>query len=259
MAETCRTVCTDMLVELGATEPGQAPQPEELTWMFRRMNLLLDDWTAKYGYFAYSHIQKVFALQVNVATYTFGTGGTWNWARPEGPQPGKGIEAAWIVVGSGEQETRHHLSIWTPQEYASLTMPNLKYPWPVALVNDGAYPLANITVYGVPTVAYNVGMLLPKQVAQFAALDDAFDLPPKWRSTLMHVTAVSGASGIRRGKGPIDIPRHLQAAANDGLGWLATLNSVTRRVYPALPSMGSGPGGSDIPGLRSGAGLLRRW
>lgn len=245
---------------------GQTPNVSELAWSFRVLNRILDRWIAQYGYFAYGRQQKRFPLTPNNGVYTMGptaTFGNFAMPRPEGAQPGKGIIRAFIVVGAGFNEIWYEMAVLTPEEYAGVIAPNDTTDIPWAVVNDGAYPLSNITFYQVPNTAYDVVFLVPNQVAQFATLDDDFDLPPGWRDALTLTTGEESASGIRRFDEQLRPPPSLIMRAAAARQALVSLNNAAPRVrVPALlgPSRaGNWAGQSDLAAFRAGVGLYGGW
>lgn len=266
MAETARTVCTDALVEIGAWMAGQTPNDSEITYAFRKLNLILDDWTAQYGYFAYGRVQQRFTLTPTQGIYTMGPGALFPdfaMPRPEGSQPGKGILSAWLVVGAGTNEVWYPIGVYSPEEFIGITQPNYPTDYPWALVNDGAYPLSNITFYGIPNAAYDVVFLVPNQISQFAALDDAFAMPPAYQNALMLTTAEATAAGIRRDDMQLEAPPKLVMRAAAARQALVSLNNTSQRVRaPGLLGprrAGNWAGTSDLAAFRAGAGLYGGW
>lgn len=266
MAETARTVCTDALVEVGAYMAGQTPNDSEITYAFRKLNLILDDWTAQYGYFAYGRVQQRFTLTPARGIYTMGPGALFPdfaMPRPEGSQPGKGIIRAFIVVGAGANEVWYEMAVLTPEEYSGVIAPNQVTDIPWVIVNDGAYPLSNITFYQVPSIAYDVVFLVPNQISQFAALDDAFAMPPAYQNALMLTTAEASAAGIRRNDMQLEAPPKLVMRAAAARMALVSLNNTSQRVRaPGLLGprrAGNWAGTSDLAAFRAGAGLYGGW
>lgn len=254
MPEDARSILTDSLVILGACDPGSTPQPEELDWMLRGVNRLLDDWKAKYNYFAYATVPYRFPLVIGQSAYAMGPGlvaPDFDMFRPEGTQPGKGIQNCEIALNSGDQEIRYPVRILTPIEWAQLAMPNLPTPWPFAMVVDGSWPDYNINFYGTPTTTCDVVFTVKDQVPEFATLATMFDLPPLWRRALVHNAAVEGATGIRRGDGPIRVPTSVMQQAAQSRADLLAVNTGDFRVGVPLPSSGR-----DMQGYSDRVGFI---
>lgn len=245
MAETPRTLITDALVQLGAYEPGQTPQPEEMAYGFRVLNRILDAWKAQYNFFAFQRKQVRKTLSAGIQNYTLGPGGTFNMDRPEGRQPGKGILECSISVGTGSQERRYPVKIFTPDEWMAVPTPAFQGSiWPWAVVTDGAYPLMNLTFYQVPAANNDVIFLVGTPVQEFATLDDVFDLPPSWRSGVINNVAVQAAGGIRRDGKPLPIPAQVRIDADAAIRVLGQNDGDGFNTMAMLPRTGSGTNGA---------------
>lgn len=132
-------IITSVLVLLNEMAPGETPNADELYDGCDRFNTLLAAWQLiEQHVFVIQNFSN--ALSSGTGTYTMGTGGDFNTARPVK------IESAGIIRGG----VRTPIEIWDSKKWASIRDKAASAKSPEGVYNDNAYPLANINVWPVP-------------------------------------------------------------------------------------------------------------
>lgn len=145
------------------------------------LNDLLDEWWIN-KLLVFHILVEQFALQANKASYTMGTGGDFNTARPVKVVPGtkftlSGVDRQLTVLTDRKS--------WDEIPYKSLVAP------PQAIFVDEAYPLATVNIYPIPDQAYPVYINSWARLQNIAALNTAIALPPGYNRLIVNGLAIA--------------------------------------------------------------------
>lgn len=176
-------VITRALNLLGVYGPGESINGDEMTSALASLNEMLDSWRTE-RLFVYTTQENVSTLTAGTQTRTIGPGGQINVTeRPE-----------WIDDWSFVRDTTNNPS--TPvdyrmtrlndEQYSSLTVKSITSTYPTNYYFDGAYPLATIYFYPVPTLTTQLHLRLPQLMTAFADLSTNYDMPPGYQRAVIY-------------------------------------------------------------------------
>lgn len=201
---TAQDLISRSLRTLGAVASGETPTAQESTDALDVLNDLLESWRLD-SLLVYAIDRQVFAHTANTASYTIGSGGTWNVTRPVR------IERAFFqdTTVSPALELPYHLL--TDDEYEQLRIKGVTSSWPLSLYYDQAYPLGNVVLWPVPSTNNNTILYLWHVLGPIASLATTVDMPPGYRRALVYNLALELAV----------IPEYSTQGATAGLAKLA--------------------------------------
>jgi hypothetical protein len=142
---TAREMIASSLRLIGVLATSETATSEEANDALNSLNQMLSSWSTE-NLTVFQKVRDEFTLVASTATYTWGTGGTFNSSRPI-----EVISAMLELQGTDPQEIP--LRILTTKEYAELSQKELTSDIPQAVYFDGSYPLLNATFYPVPSAA----------------------------------------------------------------------------------------------------------
>lgn len=184
---TANEIISDALADIGAVDPLEALTADEAAHGLRRLNELLESWSNE-SLAVYQILQEGFATVAGTASYTIGSGATWNTARP------LRIESAFLRDSSSNDTP---LDVLNREEYDAVPLKTTRYR-PEQLFY---YPaVANGTVYliGVPDAVYTVYLNSLKQLQSFTALTTTVVLPPGYLRAIKSNLALELAPGYNK-------------------------------------------------------------
>lgn len=119
---TLTQLATDALQDLGVLDQGETPATAMLDEALRVGNNMIASWSID-RLMAVSALVSTFTLTNGTASYTIGTGGTWNIARPAA------IEAAAVLISSGPTMPVQIIdaAAWSKIPQRDKTSPLVKY------------------------------------------------------------------------------------------------------------------------------------
>lgn len=190
---TVLDLITDALQDLGTVAIDEVPSAEEAANCLRALNAMISLWNTQ-SLALYARKAHVFDLVSGQSVYTLGTGGDFNMARP------RKILDAFARDASGND---FPVKLYTEQQYASILTKSVGSSLPIAIYDDGAYPLRNITVFPVPqSPPYRLVLWTEDAITQFADLNDDVTLPDGYYQALQHNLAVTVAPKYGRAAPP---------------------------------------------------------
>jgi hypothetical protein len=191
-------IITRALRLLGVTGATDTPEAEELAVG----KIALDDFVDSLGLERASIFtvgRNVYPLSNGVASYTIGTGGTFNQIRP-----------VWIdnasVIPDRTATPALEIPIGRPiniAEWQGITDKSSTAPWPTACYYDFAWSagLGNLSVYPVPNTGLaSLVLYTPSAATAFADLTTVYALPPGWSRMYRYNLAMELADDF--GKNP---------------------------------------------------------
>lgn len=173
---TVLTVISDALKELGVLAAGEVATDAEATDAMGSLNQLLDQWAAE-RLSIYSIVRTLATLTASTASFTVGTGGNVNIARPVF------IDHINYVDTSQDPDLELPLNKLTDDMWAGIPQKALTSTLPTSYFYNPTYPTGTLYPWPIPTSAtLQWAVYAPTAVTQFTALTDAISLPPGyWR------------------------------------------------------------------------------
>jgi hypothetical protein len=160
--------------KLGGMNSGETPSSDEIADGLEALNSMLDSLSIE-GLVIPGVERQTHAWTANTPTYTLGTGGTFNTARPT-----KLANAAFIPTG----ETREFpLRLLTDDEWAGIDLKSLG-GFPDSLYNDADYPLANLSIWPITTSGGTLVLYTETPITRFSASSTSFSMPPGYEEML---------------------------------------------------------------------------
>ena len=161
----------------GALTKSETPSADEAADGLEMLNDLLAS-LSNDSLIVYARTVESFSLVAGTASYTIGSGATFNTARP--------IKIISAYVRSGTID--YPMTVISDEQYASITLKTVG-GIPEFLNYTNAFPQATINVYPSPASGYTLFIVTEKELSSLA-LADTVSLPPGWRRMLIHNLAV---------------------------------------------------------------------
>lgn len=180
---TGRDLLTASLRLIGALAPGEPIQAQEATDGLAAINRMIDSWSNE-DLLIYSNTRESFPLTPGVQTYTIGVGGTFNTSNPQR------FTSVMLGITSVSPTLEVPLRILSESEWSMIPEKGLSSSICTDVYFDGAYPLENINIYPIPTVANTLVIYSLKPLSTITTLDTVFTLPPGYERALVFNGAV---------------------------------------------------------------------
>ena len=169
---TALTIITRALVDLQAIEAGVAPSAQEASDGLDYLNDLIQSLDNE-GLIIYAETTDALTV-TGSASYTYGTGGTINAARPIT------INSAYFTL-SGYDYTP--VNILNRQQYEALADKNATGSIPTSIYVNYTYPLATVYVYPVPSTG-TLNLSSQKPLTEQALLTTVLSMPKGYERML---------------------------------------------------------------------------
>lgn len=219
---TALDLITDSLIDLGAIDPSEALTADEGSHGLRKVNEMLASWSLE-SLAVPQILQENFSTVAATASYTIGSGATWNTTRP------LRVESAFIRSNSID----YPLRVITREEYDRIQAKTTSY-MPEYLYFEPSVANAVIYLYGVPDAVYSVFLNSLKQLQSFAALTTTVVLPPGYLRAIKSNLSVELAPAYNR-----NVPDAVLAIARESKAAVKRLNARTPKLRLNLPLGGS--------------------
>jgi hypothetical protein len=213
---TVQQLVNAALRTLGVIASGESPSTEESNDGLTALNGIIESWSAL-GMPIYQVTRETFSL-TGAASYTIGTGQTWNTTRPQR------IKSAAVVQSSVEQSVR----VVSAEEWAGIVDQGRTGKFADVLYWDSAYPIGTMYLWPAPTTGGSLLLYSYKPLATFAALTDSVTLPPGYERALRFALAADLASEYGRTLTP-----ESAAAAAESKAAITNLNQIVLGEAPA--------------------------
>lgn len=178
---TALGIITSAMRKIGVLVKGEDPSADEADDGLEMLNDLLSS-ISNDSMVVYARTEDTLTLSAGTATYTIGTGGTFNTARP--------VKIISAYVRSGNID--YDLNLINDEEYASIVLKSTgSIPQFVNYTNG--FPLGTLKFYPVPTAGYQLFLLSEKELGQLT-LNQTISLPPGWKRMLIYNLAVDMAA-----------------------------------------------------------------
>lgn len=174
---TALGIITSAMRKAGVLVKSEAPSADEAADGLEMLNDLLAS-ISNDSMVVYSRTFESFNLSGNVASYTIGSGATFNTVRP--------VKIITAYIRSGGID--YPLKLVSDEQYATITLKTAS-GIPDFINYTNAFPQATINLYPVPAAAYELFLVTEKQLVTLA-LNDTISMPPGWRRMLVYNLAV---------------------------------------------------------------------
>lgn len=178
---TAREMIASSLRLIGILAAGETMKSEEANDALLSFNQMLGSWSNE-NLIVYQKTREEFSFTPDTASYTWGTGGTFNSSRPV-----EVIKANLEIQGTDPQELP--LKILTTREYAEISSKESDSNYPHAVYFDGAYPLLGVTFYPVPNAAEKVAFYSLKPFSTLT-LSTELSFPPGYEKAIRYNLAI---------------------------------------------------------------------
>jgi hypothetical protein len=165
---------------VGVIEAGGTPSASEASDALTTLNQMIASWNTETT-IPYTKYSSTFAVSANTASYTIGSGQTWNADRPAQ------VETAYVTSG-GVDYTMYGLTFKEYSEKPYKT--EINTPIPSEYMYDAAYPYGNVTLWPVPSENMTCTLIMLKKIPSFASLTTAVSLPEGYEAALKYNLAV---------------------------------------------------------------------
>jgi hypothetical protein len=221
MPVTTRQVLTDALVELGVYDIAQVPSDADMRVMLGKLNRLLDNWNAERAA-VYAETFATFTLVPNQQIHTIGPAdSTPTWEVTQRPVS---IDGANVVLNNVSPAVYTPIAVHDVDWWRGLSVPGVTSQFPTDLYYEASWPLGQVYLWPVPTVAYDVELQLRFVLAELG-LADEFSLPPGYKDAIVLTVAEQAARSFGK---PVDPTLRMDAAK--ARARIFANNDVTPRI-----------------------------
>lgn len=171
----------------GVLAVGATPMAEDVNDAFTLLNSMLASWNQ--SRWMIWHLVDVSCASTGAQSYSVGIGGNFNVTRPDR------LESAYARVttppagGSGSMDFPLTI-ISTMEEYAAIGLKQLQsFPGSVfydATIGSQANPLGTVYFYPIPSVNYQLHIIVKETLSQFPSLTTVINLPPEYTEALIY-------------------------------------------------------------------------
>jgi len=169
------TTSLRLLQEVGA---GEVASAESAVDGLTALNRMLDSWSIDKDVI-YTESRETFTLTGGTASYTIGSGGTFNVTKP------LFLEQAFITNGG----LTYEIAVNDAAQYALISDKTVA-AMPSDVYFDGGYPLATMIFWPVPDSSYTLNLYSKKPLSNLSALTDTVNLPQGYERAIIYNLAV---------------------------------------------------------------------
>lgn len=190
MSVTANDIIKRSMQALGILGRTESPGAGESNDGLIAFNAMLDSWSNGEDLMSYVVLERSAPLSVNTASYTIGTGGTINVARPAD------IKQAYIRDAIGNNFLLEILprDKWNQIGNRSSTITS---QIPETLFYDPQYPLGVINIFPTPLLAYTLFFDSTQDQVDFSSLTQALAMPPGYeRAYVLNLALELMAAGF---------------------------------------------------------------
>jgi len=221
---TASDIISDALADIGAIDPLEPLTTAESSHGLRKLNEMLESWSNE-SLAVYQILQEGFATVSGTASYTIGSGATWNTARP------LRIESAFLRDSSANDTP---LMVLNREEYDAIPLKTTRYR-PEYLHYTPSVANGTVSLIGVPDAVYTVYLNSLKALQSFAALTTTVVLPAGYLRAIKSNLAIELAPGYNKTPSAL-----LVKLATDSLAAIKRLNARTPKLSVAHAAFGGG-------------------
>lgn len=209
---TVRDLITSSLRLLQEVGAGEVATSESVADGLSALNRMLDSWSVDKDVI-YTESREQFNLVGGTASYTIGSGGTFNTTRP------LSIDQAFITSGS----LTYEIAVNDASQYALISDKQIQ-AMPSDVYYDGNYPLSTMIFWPVPDSAYTLNLYSKKPLNNFTAATDVVNLPQGYERAIIYNLAVEIAPEYGK-----EAPASVQKTARTSLKAIESLNNANNK------------------------------
>lgn len=231
---TAQDVITLALKLSGVVGVGQAASTDDLNDAFTMLTLMMATWQRKR--WLTWHLQDVAFTPNSSQSYTIGSGGTINVARPDR------IERAYArqLNPGGPYAVDFPLQVIDDREdYAAIVLKSMAASPPTLIFYDPDYPLGSVYVWPVCDNRWEIHLLVKQPIAQPSVLGDTISLPQEYLEAIMWNLAARLRPMYGQGPDPT-----IAAEAKASLDTVRVANTQIAQLRLPADLPGQGRGGS---------------
>lgn len=217
---TALGIIVSALKKIKVLTKSETPDANDSADALVSLNALLSSWSND-GLTCYARVNESFSLVAGTASYTIGTGATFNTTRP------LFIASAFIRSGTTDYEIKE---IITDEQYDSLPVKTTQ-SIPSVLNYTSSFPNGRIRLYETPSSNYSLYITSEKEITALA-ITDTISFPPGWERALTYNLAVEINPEYGQ---PLDAL--VFETAKDSLGQIR-INTARNRPIMYKPSVG---------------------
>lgn len=187
---TPSTMTIRALQMIGMKAMGASLTSDEQTAYLSALNAMMDSWSLE-RLMCYQVVQESLALTSSVGSYTIGSGGAFNTARPT-----KIVDPCFIRDSSNFDTP---LQIINAEAYGRIVSKTTDGTRPSYLFYDAAFAssLATIYLYPEPSASLTLYINSWKQLQTFATISTTVVLPPGYQRAIESNFAIELSAGLR--------------------------------------------------------------
>lgn len=231
--------------------PGNTSSTDQNTEMIQAVNRILDHLNIQ-GHMIFGTTVQQFPLVPNQISYTIGSGGDFNTARPNCIKNANLVQPTTPPIY--QSITIYDSRDWSYERVVSLPGSWIYALWYNALAVEFAGPCGRIYLLGQPPAGYELQLFTWNEMkSNFSAMADAFVFPPGYEAALVNLAAIEcadlypleatmSAEAKRRCMASVQAIKILNATLPRMTNDAARLGGSTGTVLPASFWNSYGPG-----------------
>lgn len=213
---TARTICADAMREIGALAIEETPTAGEAEFCLNKLIDMMDSWQTE-RLMIFTVAPHVFPVVANQASYTLGTGGNFNMARPVM------IEDAYIRDAQGND---YPLELVTYDQYSQIISKSVASSIPTVLYADNGYPLQILRPWPVAADgSFSFVLWTWEALTQPTTLNSSVSFPPGYSKALKTNLAMDICSSFGK-----SASKELIKAATDSKAQVKRINYEVNRM-----------------------------
>lgn len=169
-------IITLALKEAGVLGVGQSPLAEDINDAFLLLNGMIAQWQRRRP--MVYHLVDVSKQATGAGSYTIGSGGDFNTARPAA------INSAFVRQTNGSATVDYPLAVLSSREDYNDIVSKSVQSLPMAVYYDASYPLGTLYFWPVPTSLYQLHVTVYESLPKFTNLASQLSLPPEYFEAL---------------------------------------------------------------------------